>query len=372
MITNELKVSGDGVVKGNLRIEGWLEAPNIKGFLKGLFATTEDLFKMYPRPRTGWAALVGDTLPAAVYTASDGVWHATGETAGAVLLPSQSQGNESTGDSGSAQIDAETANRIKGDLELFQALNDVAGYHKMTPSWTYRTYIDFTGNTVTGASLTGYCISAPIHLEAGECLALRCDTNGVAYPISEVGNNRNYLHPVGTSLSKGMTDYRFTAEIPTTVQISCYGEAESVRIWRRTEHKVMTRLISANGNTSDGTGNDGGAILKPDGSIEQNPRYGISASAALPGISRIRYRGQMFAPSSGANAFILFYDSAGKAARAHYCGTDTTGNSGNVAHATGVIDTTVTIPAAAVSARFCYAYSPGTVANPVFEVILCP
>lgn len=75
-------VSGSAVVKHNLRVEGWLDARNIKGAGKGLFTTVENLDEQYPRPHNGWWALVGSTLPAAIYIASGGEWHATGEVGG--------------------------------------------------------------------------------------------------------------------------------------------------------------------------------------------------------------------------------------------------------------------------------------------------
>ena len=84
-------IQGNARVGHNLRVEGWLEAPNIVGPLKGLYATAESLRGAYPEPRPGWYALVGDTLPAAVYRADRDergktVWAATGETGGEFVL----------------------------------------------------------------------------------------------------------------------------------------------------------------------------------------------------------------------------------------------------------------------------------------------
>lgn len=82
---------GNARVGHNLRVDGWLEAPNIVGPLKGLYATAESLRGAYPEPRPGWYALVGGTLPAAVYRADRDergktVWAATGETGGEFVL----------------------------------------------------------------------------------------------------------------------------------------------------------------------------------------------------------------------------------------------------------------------------------------------
>ena len=78
----DVTIQGGGHVKGNLRVDGWLDAPNIKQPGMGLFASAETLAETYPHPRNGWWALVGDTLPAAVYRAWHGEWVATGETGG--------------------------------------------------------------------------------------------------------------------------------------------------------------------------------------------------------------------------------------------------------------------------------------------------
>lgn len=81
-VGRHVAVGGDATVQGsmrvghNVRIDGWLEAPNIKGPNKGLFKTAEKLKELYPTPQDGWWALVGDTVPAQVYIASGGSWQA--------------------------------------------------------------------------------------------------------------------------------------------------------------------------------------------------------------------------------------------------------------------------------------------------------
>lgn len=83
-VGRNVAVGGDAIVQGNthikgrVRIDGWLEAENIKGFAKGLFSSAGDLSKAYPRPEDGWVAFVGPTLPAQIYLAKSGKW--TGQT----------------------------------------------------------------------------------------------------------------------------------------------------------------------------------------------------------------------------------------------------------------------------------------------------
>ena len=81
-----LNVRGNSVFDHNVVIKGWLDAKNIKGPCKGLYASEETLNEAYPKPMPGWYALVGNTLPAAVYRAEGGKWVATGEQGGEVNL----------------------------------------------------------------------------------------------------------------------------------------------------------------------------------------------------------------------------------------------------------------------------------------------
>lgn len=85
-VGGHMTVRGNSVFGHNVTISGWLDAKNIKGPCKGLFASVDALNAVYPKPRPGWYALVGDTLPADVYRAEDGEWVATGEQGGEVNL----------------------------------------------------------------------------------------------------------------------------------------------------------------------------------------------------------------------------------------------------------------------------------------------
>lgn len=73
-VGGNLKVQQDAVFKGDLRVEGWFDAPNVLEANKGMFATVDDLKNTYKIPRNGWWALVGTTLPACIYQAQNGQW----------------------------------------------------------------------------------------------------------------------------------------------------------------------------------------------------------------------------------------------------------------------------------------------------------
>ena len=86
VVGGHLKVRGNSQFDHNVVIKGWLDARNIKGPCKGLYASEEALKKAYPKPMPGWYAFVGDTLPADVYRVDGGEWVATGEKGGEVNL----------------------------------------------------------------------------------------------------------------------------------------------------------------------------------------------------------------------------------------------------------------------------------------------
>ena len=89
VVGGDAKVCGGMTVGKNLKVEGWLDAKNLKAANKGVFLNEESLKKAYPVPKDGWWALVGNTLPAALWVAADGEWGNTGGTGGDILLESE-------------------------------------------------------------------------------------------------------------------------------------------------------------------------------------------------------------------------------------------------------------------------------------------
>lgn len=79
-------VQGNATIKKNLKVEGWLDAKNIKGPNKGIFTTVKKLREAFPRPHDGWWAIVGKTLPSPIYVGDGGEWVATGESGGTPML----------------------------------------------------------------------------------------------------------------------------------------------------------------------------------------------------------------------------------------------------------------------------------------------
>lgn len=81
-IGGNASIKGSARVGHNLKVDGWLDAPNVVGCDKGLHPTLAALAEAYPRPRRGWWALVGEELPAELCVVVGGQWTLTGKHAG--------------------------------------------------------------------------------------------------------------------------------------------------------------------------------------------------------------------------------------------------------------------------------------------------
>lgn len=83
-IGRDVDIQGKARVAGSLKVEGFLDAPHIKGAAKGLFNSVEELAKEYPDPRPGWFAIVLDATnkeKGILYKAENKVWVATTDEA---------------------------------------------------------------------------------------------------------------------------------------------------------------------------------------------------------------------------------------------------------------------------------------------------
>jgi hypothetical protein len=70
----DMRLAGSATIGHSLNVKGWLDAPNVKTAMKGLYATEELLAQAYPKPQRGWYALVGRESPATLYVVRDGAW----------------------------------------------------------------------------------------------------------------------------------------------------------------------------------------------------------------------------------------------------------------------------------------------------------
>lgn len=89
-IGGKVEVAGCISVGRDLRVYGWLDAPNIKGPSKGLFKTEAQLLDNYPKPRNGWWALVATPKSSnhlgQLYIAEGGHWVAQVDGNGEPIL----------------------------------------------------------------------------------------------------------------------------------------------------------------------------------------------------------------------------------------------------------------------------------------------
>lgn len=74
----DLNIPGNAIIKRDIKIDGWLIAPNVKTFDLGLYKSDVRLKQAHPNAPEGSFALVGDTLPADVWRVENGRWVATG------------------------------------------------------------------------------------------------------------------------------------------------------------------------------------------------------------------------------------------------------------------------------------------------------
>ena len=130
-------IQGNLRVGHNVRIEGWLDAKNIKGCNKGLFESFEALKAAYPQPRPGWWAMTyattgsGEALEATytMYMVEEGVWVSKGTTTTPQEFDTQLfqyledfDNLEKRDDELAAAIDAEEAARKAEDRNLAESI----------------------------------------------------------------------------------------------------------------------------------------------------------------------------------------------------------------------------------------------------------
>lgn len=82
-VSRHAAVGGDATIRGhvragrNLKVEGWLDAPNVRHPHKGMFMSGDDLKSAYPHPVNGWWATVGTSLPGKVWIVRNHKWEET-------------------------------------------------------------------------------------------------------------------------------------------------------------------------------------------------------------------------------------------------------------------------------------------------------
>lgn len=347
-----IEITGEGCFHGDVRVEGWLEAPNIRGFLRGMYATEEELCRIIPRPRSGWAALVGKSLPARVYLATEGRWEATGATGGAPLL----QDRVGIGDS--HILSEEKLLRRKGDESLWQAMRDAYDYREAEPEWIAGRYVSVENKELSGE---GYRKSEPLTLNPGEELIVECNTGGEVFPIALIAEGESegwYDFPaIGDVTQPGNRVYRYYSDDGDRVVLSSKGEPSRIALYRPGGMLRCNKLYGANGLVTSMTRKQNGGKLMADGTLHNRSGFGLTKMFAAGSLRMIHYQGYMESAAGELRALALFYDSAGGIIKSHYCGDGSGVPSGWESHPAGAQDLWMTVPTGCAGMRFCHQFS---------------
>lgn len=70
-VGNKTTMQGDVVCKHSLRVEGYLDAPNMMSSNRGAFPSLAALQAAYPNPEAGWYAYVAETVQDAASNGND-------------------------------------------------------------------------------------------------------------------------------------------------------------------------------------------------------------------------------------------------------------------------------------------------------------
>ncbi len=109
------EIAGSVQINHNIKIKGWLDAPNVATPMKGLFSSEERLKAAYDDLREGWYALVHTgNGQAACWVVEGGKWKNTGDT----VAITQGASIADFMDEVNTAIEAEAKDRYQGDAEL--------------------------------------------------------------------------------------------------------------------------------------------------------------------------------------------------------------------------------------------------------------
>ena len=146
-VGRDARIQGNVNIKHSVKIEGWLDAPNMVGAMKGLFEDITKLNAAYPRPQNGWYALVGSEIPASLYRAWDGKWEDTGNLYGSVELGNSIKDFQAQIDEVRADVD-----NVEVSADELKAAIDAEAATRKTNDDSLSGRISTLGTTVEGIS----------------------------------------------------------------------------------------------------------------------------------------------------------------------------------------------------------------------------
>lgn len=214
-IGGRVLVQADMRVKHNVRVDGWLDAPNIKGAGKGLFADEATLNSKYPNPEDGWWAIVGNTLPGEIFVAKDGAWVDTGN-----------KGGEPTVDSEYLDSSVET---LKKQVEALNETDEVLN-NKIGDEATARTEADTAEATARKEADTA---EATARAEADTALQNQLDS--LIYPTISIGELDTLTSLPDTKHSRYVATYKRSGTTRVAGILDVFGDG-----WGHVTTQVLT------------------------------------------------------------------------------------------------------------------------------------
>jgi hypothetical protein len=254
-----LNVRGNSVFGHNVVIKGWLDAKNIKGPCKGLYASEETLNEAYPKPMPGWYALVGNTLPANVYRSDGGKWVATGEQGGEVNLYLD-------------QLEEDVAN-LDDDVKDIQELIGngflVAGSVQFNATATEVT-LTYKLRKSDGTE-TPYNVTVPIVTPEKAGMMSAADKQSLAKVLTNITELEQAVWPLTASFSASPSVIEYTGQAQETTL--------SWTVKRKGANATVTSLTVKQGsnNVYSGTVNPGSQKVSVN--TKGSTKYDLSATA---------------------------------------------------------------------------------------------
>lgn len=254
-----LNVRGNSVFGHNVVIKGWLDAKNIKGPCKGLYASEETLNEAYPKPMPGWYALVGNTLPANVYRSDGSKWVATGEQGGEVNLYLD-------------QLEEDVAN-LDDDVKDIQELIGngflVAGSVQFNATATEVT-LTYKLRKSDGTE-TPYNVTVPIVTPEKAGMMSAADKQSLAKVLTNITELEQAVWPLTASFSASPSVIEYTGQAQETTL--------SWTVKRKGANATVTSLTVKQGsnNVYSGTANPGSQKVSVN--TKGSTKYDLSATA---------------------------------------------------------------------------------------------
>lgn len=200
-VGGEVRVMGPAVIERNLRVNGWVDAPNVVSPLKGYFADIEELRERYPYPEPGWWAICGS--PGYVFTSAEGRWNNTNQLAQGIigvpldgfeerlskieLILSNSGIEEDVVNEALDQLRKATNKVARGEIKVSVDLRELDGYWSSVNSgwWSLKQGLVQVGHVLVTPSRNERFVYQII---IGNVMANEGSVDLSAAPASAVGN----------------------------------------------------------------------------------------------------------------------------------------------------------------------------------------